>query len=357
MVQGKNQYVVVKDRYPRISEILNDCALDLCVPTYKNEPLSSILKKICNAGGGQFKISFDNTSSITFNYNGTTVTANVSDSYVRNLLSEGEGIDYDPVTGVITNTGVLSINGQTGNITLPDTDGFFLFDAFVVGDVGYPTNGSTTYTHVDLSEYVENEDDIMFFADGILLYPSVMDEFSYSYNPLSADDIVVNSPFVTGMKVRIYVRKRTTGPVTTTTTTTTSTTTTSTSTTTTTSSSTTTTTTVSPFNTIYYGISPDNSVTTSGEVLSGNITSQIGSGTVNIDWTLYVSPEYLWVAIPNLGPAYNKTDWYESALNNGNIGTPADLFDAPTIVNISGQDYYVWITTYQTAFTGIVQFS
>lgn len=358
-----NNYIVVKDkRQLNISDIINDCALQLCVPTYKGESLGSILQKICTSAGGKFTIYFNNTDSITFNYDGTTVTANVVDSYIRNLLSEGQGIDYDPVTGIITNIGVTSINGETGNITLPETDGFFLFDSFRVGDVGYPTNGETTYTHVDLSEYVEDEDDIMFFADGLLLYPNAMDEFSYSYNPLNPDDIVINSPFITGMRVRIYVRKKTTGPVTTTTTTTTSTTTTSTSTTTTsttttTSSSTTTTTTISPYSTIYYGISVDSTVSTSGEVLSGNITSQIGAGTVNIDYTIYPSPEYLWLAIPNLGPSYNKTQWYEGPLNNGNMGTISDLFGPPTTVNISGQDYLVWVTTYQTSFAGIVQFS
>jgi len=42
----RKDYIVVKDRHPRISEVLNDC-VNLCVPTSKNEPLSSILQKIC----------------------------------------------------------------------------------------------------------------------------------------------------------------------------------------------------------------------------------------------------------------------------------------------------------------------
>lgn len=42
----KKDYIIVKDRHPRFSEVLNDC-ISLCVPTSKNEPLSSVLQKIC----------------------------------------------------------------------------------------------------------------------------------------------------------------------------------------------------------------------------------------------------------------------------------------------------------------------
>lgn len=45
MPQNK-EYIIVKDRHPRFSEVLNDC-ITLCVPTSKNEPLSSVLQKIC----------------------------------------------------------------------------------------------------------------------------------------------------------------------------------------------------------------------------------------------------------------------------------------------------------------------
>ena len=43
----KKDYIIVKDRHPRFSEVLNDC-ISLCVPTSKNEPLSSVLQKICS---------------------------------------------------------------------------------------------------------------------------------------------------------------------------------------------------------------------------------------------------------------------------------------------------------------------
>lgn len=42
----KKNYIIVRDRHPRISEVLNDC-VSLCVSAAKDEPLSSILQKIC----------------------------------------------------------------------------------------------------------------------------------------------------------------------------------------------------------------------------------------------------------------------------------------------------------------------
>lgn len=46
MHKEKN-YIIVKDRHPRISEVLNDC-VNLCVPASRNESLASILQKICS---------------------------------------------------------------------------------------------------------------------------------------------------------------------------------------------------------------------------------------------------------------------------------------------------------------------
>lgn len=36
----------------------------------------------------------------------------------RSLLSAGSGISYNPVTGVMSNTGVLSVNGSSGNVSM-----------------------------------------------------------------------------------------------------------------------------------------------------------------------------------------------------------------------------------------------
>jgi hypothetical protein len=42
----KKDYIIVKDRHPRISEVKNDC-VNLCVPAGNGESLASILQKIC----------------------------------------------------------------------------------------------------------------------------------------------------------------------------------------------------------------------------------------------------------------------------------------------------------------------
>jgi hypothetical protein len=46
MHKDKN-YIIVKDRHPRISEVKNDC-VNLCVPASKGESLALILQKICS---------------------------------------------------------------------------------------------------------------------------------------------------------------------------------------------------------------------------------------------------------------------------------------------------------------------
>lgn len=49
----KKNYIIVKDRHPYLSEVLNDC-VNLCVTTTKNESLASILQKICNKINNNF---------------------------------------------------------------------------------------------------------------------------------------------------------------------------------------------------------------------------------------------------------------------------------------------------------------
>lgn len=122
-------------------------------------------------------------------------------------------------------------------------------------------------------------------------------------------------------------------------------------TTTTTTSSTTTTTTIAS-NYMYFGAK--NTITTpnSGEILAGLLSIQDGNFNVTADWTSFNStPQYLWWAIPNINTNHNKNAWYASVLNNGNMGNPGDLFETISVVNVSGQDYYVGITAYPTQFT------
>jgi len=76
-----------------------------------------------------------------------------------------------------------------------------------------------------------------------------------------------------------------------------------------------------------------------------------GSGNINIPFS---GTGFLWFAIKSSEPV--KTTWFESLLNNGSIGSPSDLFDAPIIeiVNSTGlfndysENYNIYVTNFQT---------
>lgn len=74
MHKEKN-YIIVKDRYPRISEVKNDC-VNLCVPAGNGESLASILQKIC--------------SKITNNY--SSLVQLIEDSVPVYALEAGDNI-------------------------------------------------------------------------------------------------------------------------------------------------------------------------------------------------------------------------------------------------------------------------
>ena len=82
----KQQYIVVKDRQPRFSEVLNDCSSNLCVPASKGEPLSSVLQKIC--------AKIDGIESVTNNV--TNVTYNTYIEEGDNITITGTGTELDP---------------------------------------------------------------------------------------------------------------------------------------------------------------------------------------------------------------------------------------------------------------------
>lgn len=140
------------------------------------------------------------------------------------------------------------------------------------------------------------------------------------------------------------------------TTTTTSTTTaapTTTTTTTTTSSTTTTTTTIA--GTIFVGAQGTGTAPNGATILStGTTNTQNPFADVNADWTPFNgSPQFCWVAIPNLGGTATKTKWFVDIINQGNIGGGSDLFAAPTSVTVSGNPYLVYITTSATQFSNV----
>lgn len=160
----KKEYVIVKDRFPRFSEVLNDCVGNLCVGTVMNESLTSVLKKICAKITAVEKddsccYTFEDSDTVSFSVSGSNVvTADVASSVLT--------VDLTPVAGGVENgiyfqnesnqfsqssaftwdqsSKVLKISNGTNTIT-GGTDPIVLIDA---GTNSYATefkgNGSFT---------------------------------------------------------------------------------------------------------------------------------------------------------------------------------------------------------------------
>lgn len=108
--------------------------------------------------------------------------------------------------------------------------------------------------------------------------------------------------------------------------------------------------------TIYYGAHVSSTPPNAGEVSGSANFTQNGALDVPIDWTSFSpsGPLYCWAAIPDGGSSYLKHKWVVIAgINEGNIGSPTDLFGAPTQVTISGVVFNVYFTNYATQFTGV----
>jgi hypothetical protein len=105
-----------------------------------------------------------------------------------------------------------------------------------------------------------------------------------------------------------------------------------------------------PF-TAYWGFKDTSAALTQSEIELGSSGTFADGAQVNANYISNPDPKYLWVGIPAAQPL--KTKWYVSVLNNGNIGTPDDLFGAPVTVG----SYKFYITNYPTAITeAVVQF-
>lgn len=115
--------------------------------------------------------------------------------------------------------------------------------------------------------------------------------------------------------------------------------------------------TVSTLDTIYIGSAGAGTTPTQSQILAGNSSQQNGAFNVLADWTSLTSggPTYCFFAIPDTDAAHEKNKWFVDTLNNGNIGTPDDLFGALATVVVDGVNYSVGITNYQTQFTNICQ--
>jgi hypothetical protein len=76
------------------------------------------------------------------------------------------------------------------------------------------------------------------------------------------------------------------------------------------------------------------------------------TGTIIVDFNSSTD-DWLWFAIP--ATSTSKTKWYVNALNNGNIGSGSDLFDAEQLVTIDSPDLYwngipykIYVSTYKS---------
>lgn len=114
-------------------------------------------------------------------------------------------------------------------------------------------------------------------------------------------------------------------------------------------------------NTIYpyfYGVS--NTAPTADQALIDSGTKVVGSSTGTINVTFGAVNQYLWFAIPQ--SSADKTKWYVDAINQGNIGTPTDLFNNDVIVPINsptglwtGVNYRIYLSNYATSTTGVME--
>ncbi len=91
-------------------------------PTWINLGLNNLsdVSLSSPANGQLLQYNGTNWVNTTPSYLTTIDTSNISNFYlkVRSELSAGSGISYNNTTGVITNSGVLSLNGNTGSLTM-----------------------------------------------------------------------------------------------------------------------------------------------------------------------------------------------------------------------------------------------
>lgn len=101
-----------------------------------------------------------------------------------------------------------------------------------------------------------------------------------------------------------------------------------------------------------YGILSDGNAPTESEMLAGSSIARNIANDVVLNWGASSStPVFYWFALPTITPNSLKTNWYESPSNNGLMLSESDLFDVPSVINISGQPHHVYITEYATQFT------
>ncbi len=142
----KKEYIVGSFRHPRFSDILSDCAT-LCVPTSKNETLTSVLQKIC----GKITSNFNNLQNQINEIELENIQYFLEDG--ENTTVNGTGTQADPWSVDVTfpDPPVYAVAEGTGiDITGTGTEGDpWTFSSTIV-DTNFATSNLTataTRTH------------------------------------------------------------------------------------------------------------------------------------------------------------------------------------------------------------------
>jgi hypothetical protein len=99
---------------------------------------------------------------------------------------------------------------------------------------------------------------------------------------------------------------------------------------------------------MYWGAQSSSTPPNATQVQAQSSSRQNPANDVSVNFVPFNSaPQYCFAAIPT---AYPKTKWFDTAINNGNIGSPDDLFATFGTVTISGVSYTIYMTQYQTQF-------
>jgi len=103
----------------------------------------------------------------------------------------------------------------------------------------------------------------------------------------------------------------------------------------------------------FYGVSTTVPTPNSALLATGSKTVATSTGTLNITYGAQTA-KYLWFATP--AASTTKQGWYEGATNKGNIGSPSDLFNAPSTVSVDSPEscwtnisYKFYISNYSTS--------
>lgn len=109
---------------------------------------------------------------------------------------------------------------------------------------------------------------------------------------------------------------------------------------------------------IFWGVSTDN-ILTETDIIAGNVILNTDYSEINVTFNS-TSSQYLWFAVPSNIPDY--THWFVNLGNQGDIGNPTVLFNAPTTIQLSNSNwnnvsYKLYISNFTTEVTESMKIS